>query len=239
MKTALVLSAGGMYAAWEAGVWKALQRRWQPDVVVGASAGALNGWAIAGGVAAEELASHWLDPRTGGLMHFGVHRTGVLRPEALEVETRELAERFHPRIPFGLVLAEVPRLRPRLVRDSEITWKHLLATCAIPLGYPPVRIDGHWYVDGGLVSSLPLWAAEEMGAERALALNVLTALPFRMLRAVLHPRRASAALKVIHLVPGRRLGPLRDAVRWSADNIRRWIAEGERDGERALELLIP
>ena len=48
MPTALVLSAGGMFAAWEAGVWKALSGRFQPDVIVGTSAGAWNGWAIAG-----------------------------------------------------------------------------------------------------------------------------------------------------------------------------------------------
>lgn len=43
---ALVLSAGGMYAAWEVGVWKALRERIAIDLVVGASAGAWNGWAL-------------------------------------------------------------------------------------------------------------------------------------------------------------------------------------------------
>jgi len=34
-------------AAWEAGVWKALHRHLKPSLIVGASAGALNGWLIA------------------------------------------------------------------------------------------------------------------------------------------------------------------------------------------------
>jgi len=44
-----------MYAAWEVGVWKALAPHIRPDLIVGASAGAWNGWAIAGGAAPEEL----------------------------------------------------------------------------------------------------------------------------------------------------------------------------------------
>ena len=45
--TALVLSAGGMFGAYQAGAWKALAPELSPDLVVGTSAGSLNGWAIA------------------------------------------------------------------------------------------------------------------------------------------------------------------------------------------------
>ncbi|MBM3775954.1 MAG: hypothetical protein FJW37_12460 [Acidobacteria bacterium] len=55
MAAALVLSAGGMFGAYQAGAWRALEGRFRPDLVVGASVGALNGWAIAGGCAPEEL----------------------------------------------------------------------------------------------------------------------------------------------------------------------------------------
>src|SRR6059036_130018 len=68
MGTALVLSAGGMFAAWEAGVWKALHRRFEPSLIVGASAGALNGWLIAGGATPDQLAGAWLDPSAGRIL---------------------------------------------------------------------------------------------------------------------------------------------------------------------------
>ena len=45
---ALVLSAGGLFAAYQAGVYKALWPHWKPDLVVGASAGALNALADRG-----------------------------------------------------------------------------------------------------------------------------------------------------------------------------------------------
>jgi predicted acylesterase/phospholipase RssA len=83
-----------LYAAWEVGVWKALREKVRPDMIVGASAGAWNGWAIAGGSSAEELADQWLDPLTGKIMQFGLHRNGVLRPEALHSKARELFDRF-------------------------------------------------------------------------------------------------------------------------------------------------
>ena len=67
MKTALVLSGGGMFGAWQAGVWRALAPYLKPDLVVGASVGALNGWAIAGGASPDELIDSWMNP---DLAHF-------------------------------------------------------------------------------------------------------------------------------------------------------------------------
>ncbi|MFN7649742.1 MAG: patatin-like phospholipase family protein [Acidobacteriota bacterium] len=54
-KRGLVLSGGGMLAAFQAGEWRALAGRFAPDVVIGASAGALNAWMVAGRVDPEEL----------------------------------------------------------------------------------------------------------------------------------------------------------------------------------------
>jgi NTE family protein len=223
-----------MFAAWEAGFWKVLSRRLQPDLVVGASAGAWNGWAIAGGCPPDELIDHWLDPRTAGIMRLGPHPTGILRPDALHREARLLFERFRPQIDFALTVVEVPRLRVRLVRASEVGWAHLAASCSIPCGFPPVRIDGRRYVDGGLLGALPVWAAEELGATRAVALNVLTVPPFRLLHALLPVRRPSAALQVVGLEPSTPLGSLKEAVCWSRRTIARMIEQGERDATSAL-----
>ena len=223
-----------MYAAWEVGVWRALHTAVRPDMMLGASAGAWLAWAIAGGATAEELAAEWRDPRLGEVIQFGLHPTGCLRPGPLHAKARELFDRFRPRVPFGFPLVEVPRLRVRLVRGPETTWRHLAAACSIPFGYPPVEIDGRWYVDGGLRSSLPLWAAEAMGATEAVAVNCLTAWPFRALRAIMRPPAPGPGLPVTRIEPSVRLGSLRDALVWSPDNIERWMEQGERDAIRAL-----
>ena len=230
--TALVLSAGGLWAAWEVGAWSVLRERFRPDLIVGASAGAGNGWAIAGGCTPQELARLWLDPATGEVMRFGLHATGFLRGEPLLAKARELFERFQPRVPFALTTVELPWLKCRIVRDGEIAWQHLAASCAIPAAFPPVRIGGRRYVDGGLRGGLPLWAAEELGATRVVALNVLNTPVFRLLHGVMRGKSAGARLKVVRIEPSRRLGSLRDAMRWSASNIERWIAQGEQDAKR-------
>jgi NTE family protein len=215
-----------MYAAWEVGVWKALAPHVQPDVIVGASAGAWNGWAIAGGAAPEELEREWLDASLATLR--------VLRAEPLHKRARDLWSRFRPCVPFGLVVVETPRFRERLVRDAEITWRHLAATASIPALFPPVRIDGHLCVDGGLLGALPLWAAQEMGATRAIGVNCLRGFPSRMLRKVLWRHSPTLELEVVSIVPSERLGSLRDSVVWSRAKIERWIELGERDGKQAL-----
>jgi NTE family protein len=227
--TALVLSAGGMYAAWEVGVWKALRDRVDIDLVVGASAGAWIGWAIAGGATPDELERDWLDPATGRILAWGPHSTGVLRPDELHRKSRELHARYRPQIPCGVTVVEVPRLRARLVRDSEITWQHLAASCSIPFCFPPVRIDGQHFVDGGLLGALPLWAAEAMGATRAIAVNSLIHPLFRVAHSVLDRRAPSAALEVTRIEPSEPLGSLRNAVVWNRPVIERWLALGERE----------
>jgi len=231
--TALVLSAGGMFAAWEVGVWKALCSRLRPDLIVGASAGAWNGWSIAGGATPGDLARDWMNPLTAKILQPALHRLGRPLPQPLHEKARDLFSRYQPRTPFGLTIVEVPRLRPCLVRDSEITWQHLAATASVPFGFPPVEIQGKQYVDGGFIGALPLWAAEQMGATRAIGVNCLTTWPFRMLRSVMRPPRPSAAMEVIRIEPSVPLGSLRDAVVWSLANVQRWIDLGERDGNRA------
>ncbi len=223
---ALVLSAGGMYTAWEVGVWRSIAPYIQPGLIVGASAGAWNGWAIAGGATPDDLAGEWLDASLATIR--------IRRPEPLHRKARELWSRFQPRVPFGLTVVEMPRFRARLIRGSDVTWEHLAATCSIAGLFPSVRIGGRSYVDGGLQGALPLWAAEEMGATHAIALNCLVGLRWRILRRVFGWRRPSPRLQVVSIIPSEPLGSLKYALVWSRPRIERWIRLGERDGREAL-----
>src|SRR5277367_6301153 len=114
---ALVLSAGGMYGAYQAGAWRALADVFQPDLVVGASIGALNGWAIAGGCDPDALVDRWLhlDAAVGYRWKFprspfqGLFDTGPLQRMM-----RDVHESFQPRVPFALVVTDLKKLRPRI-----------------------------------------------------------------------------------------------------------------------------
>jgi NTE family protein len=223
-----------MFAAWEVGAWSVLRERVSFDLIVGASAGALVGWGIACGATPEEMKRDWLDPRTATIMQPGLHRWGWLRPEGMYKKARELHAAGPPQIPFALTITEARSLRVRVVRGKEVRWEHLAATCTIPFSYPPVTIDGRWYVDGGLMGALPMWVAEELGAGRAIGLNCLTLLPFRLLRKVTRPRAPSASFQSIVIEPSRQLGTLKQSVIWNATNVARWIEQGAEDASRVL-----
>lgn len=244
LKTALVLSAGGMFGAFHAGAWRTLARVLQPDLVVGTSIGALNGWAIAGGCRPEELVELWLDPAAavlGGVRPARRPWRGFFDFSPCERRIRELWARYRPRVEVGVTATQLPALRPRLFRDSEIDWRHLAAACAVPFCFPAVSIDGRYYWDGGLLSALPIWAAAELGAQRVIAIQALPEVPSRVIRmavrAVRTFRRAPGPPEQIQLLlisPGGPLGTLRDAVLWNRDNACRWIEWGERAAKAVL-----
>jgi NTE family protein len=238
MPCALVLSAGALFGAYQAGAWNALSRRFQPDLVVGASAGAINGWAIAGGCSTADLLAMWLDPATAELTRPRfpwVPWKGCIDPTALARHVRDLYARFKPRMPYSATMVEVPRLRLVRVPHDRITPEHLMASCAVPFGYPPVHIDGKLYVDGGVLDILPVWAAAEMGATRVIAVNALPLMPSRPLRAALRVVRLVgrkpkvSGVEVVEIRPRAPLGSVRDALVWRPENVRRWIQQGEDD----------
>ena len=231
---ALVLSAGGMFAAYQAGVYKALWPHWKPDLVVGTSAGALNAWLIAGCIDPDELIERWLHPEAGAAIKFR-------QPGPLLDRARGIQREFARKLPLGVVAIEVPRFRPLLFRDDEITPEHLLATCSILLFYPTVRIDGRSLVDGGLFESTPVWAAAAMGATRVIAINAFPRVTPWAVHAVLsgmHRLRkmpVPEGLDVSVISPSGRMGTARDAMVWDRGNVRRWVDMGIRDGERFVE----
>jgi NTE family protein len=240
----LVLSAGGMFGAYQAGVWKALQPVFQPDVVIGCSVGAINGWAIASGVPPDDLIRTWLEPRCATLM--APRRPwrpwrAIFDPSPLREMIQELASAYTPQVPFAVAVTRLPQLRLEIVGTPNLTWQHVLASCAVPVGYPPVRIDGRLYCDGGLLSVMPLWAAARFGVDHAIAVNVLPSMPLTTMRAavrmvrLLAPREPQlTGVEVLRLGPRRVLGTLHDAVAWDAGNMRRWIDLGQADAETLI-----
>ncbi|HUA85127.1 MAG TPA: patatin-like phospholipase family protein [Bryobacteraceae bacterium] len=221
MKTALVLSGGGMFGAWQAGAWRALAPRFHPDLVVGASVGSLNGYAIAGGASPDDLADFWLRPEIGVL-------------KQLPHTIRGMMDRYPPSPRYAVVLTDAFRLKPRIIAGESVTWRHLAASCAIPLVLPARRIDARWYCDGGLLNPLPVWAAIELGATRIVAVHALPQIPGSWLKPFVagfrrvagHNPPLAAGIEVQMIATPGPLGSLRDALRWKRDNIERWMEQG-------------
>ena len=226
---ALVLSGGGMFGAWQAGAWTALAPRWRPDLIVGASVGSLNGYLIASGADGEALPGHWRrEPRS--------------KLSRLSRDLREITDRYRPRLDFAVVATELPRLKARIFRGGEVDWRHLAASCAIPMVIAPIRIDGRLYADGGLLNPLPVWAAVELGATEIVALHALPEIPSWWLKPPAHAFRRvfgvnpalPSGVSCTTVLPDRRLGSMNDALNWKRANIERWIEQGHGDASRIL-----
>jgi NTE family protein len=59
----------------------------------------------------------------------------------------------------------------RKSRLAELTVDHVMASCALPIFFPAVRIGPNWYGDGGIRLTAPLSPAIHLGATRILAIS--------------------------------------------------------------------
>ena len=243
-KTALVLSAGGMFGAYQAGAYRAIRQQFEPDIIVGASVGALNGWAMASRCTPEHLIDQWLDPSAGETLRMYPNAGwlhGWFDPAPLRAQSQRLFDGYTPVIPFGLVVTEVPSLTARLILDRHVQPEHLQATCSIPVFLPSVKIGGKRFLDGGLFEKLPLWAALEMGATRIIAIDSLPRVGkwwlhwgIEIAHAFKPRRKYSPQLDLTIISASETLGDANAAVFWKRENIERWVDLGARDAAHAL-----
>jgi len=237
---ALVLSAGGMYGAYQVGAWKTLAGVFSPELVVGASIGAVNGWAIAGGCGPQELIDRWMNLGEAGRLRWKFPRgplRGVIESEGIQAVIRDIYESYRPRLRYALVLTDLVTLQPHIFEAPEVTFEHLLATTAIVGIFDQVRIGGRVYSDGGLLSAVPVWAAAQLGATEALVVNVLPETPGLIAKTFVRAVRVMSrfrpqtppGLKLVEVAPARLLGPPLDSLYWNKDNTGNWIRQGEQD----------
>jgi predicted patatin/cPLA2 family phospholipase len=183
---ALVIEGGGMRGVVSAGMTAALERRGLTrcfDLVVGASAGAINGAALIAGVARHGAAAY-----SGPLASRSfVNPARVLRGQpvidvgyALDYASSDLDAARHERVlnsPIALhcVAVSVDTAQPVVIsgmRSKRELWEALLASSRMPwAGGPPVDIAGRRYIDGGIGSAIPVAEALAAGATHVLALQ--------------------------------------------------------------------
>jgi NTE family protein len=235
----LLLSAGGAFGAYQAGVWQSLEEAGlHPDLLAGASIGAVNAAAIARGASARRLQEWWRDPASN-VFHGSWARSLRRRLEEL---LQEFPHRPDSR-PLLVTATRLPSSRLEVFRDSAVDPAVLLASCAVPLFFPPVRIHGRLYVDGGLFRRLPIVSAPE-----PIVVDLLAAPPSRLLRLAARALIACRSLWIsepeapapaLAISPAEPLGSLRDLFRWDRARVDRWIQQGYRDACRALATASP
>lgn len=91
----------------------------------------------------------------------GYYLTEALEQTLLELVDFSLVNQCKPRLTVGAAHVCTSEMRYFDSRMSNLGVKHILASGALPPAFPPVRIDGQLYWDGGILSNTPTEAVFE------------------------------------------------------------------------------
>ena len=188
MTVAFVLGGGGQsLGAHEVGMLRALlERGIAPDLVVGTSIGAINGAAVAADpsvAAVERLVEAWsaiersdvfggsVLGRLGTLARTRTHLHDPAPLRALLARALPVARIEDLAVPFQCVAASIERAAEHWFADGPLV-DAVLASSAVPGILPPVEIGGEHFIDGGVVNSIPVRRAVELGAGTVYVLQV-------------------------------------------------------------------
>ena len=263
--TAFVFAGGGSLGAVQVGMLQELVRAGErPDFVVGASVGALNACYFAGnpdqdGVA--RLADIWRRLKGADIFPLSMRGAfGWLTGSGSLFDPSGLRRLVGKHVPFGnledaalpvhVVATDLGGLPVCLSSGPAI--EAVLASAAIPIVFPSVRIGDDDLIDGAIAGNTPILTAAELGATRIVVLPTgfacslqappsgaaargLHALTLLVAHQMVRDLKLLAGLADIHVVPN--LCPLdvspfnflhsHDLIERAADSTRRWI---EADG---------
>jgi NTE family protein len=186
VRRAFVLSGGASLGAVQVGMLEALfERAITPDLIIGSSAGAINGAFIASREptvqTAKELGAIWrglnrgsifpLSPVTGliGFVGRGTHVVPSGNLRRLVAGHARLDRLEDARVPLHVIATDVLsggelRLSTGPAVDA------VMASAAIPGVFAPVSVDGALMIDGGVCDNTPISHAIELGAEEIYVL---------------------------------------------------------------------
>jgi len=146
----------------------------KPDLVVGTSAGSLVAALYAAGRAGPELARTALAMDESAITDWSFPGRGLIRGDALARYVREQTggrtiEQLP--MPLGIVATDLDTGAAMLFQRGDVGLA-VRASSAVPAVFQPVKIGNREYVDGGLVSPVPVRFARQMGAELVIAVDI-------------------------------------------------------------------
>jgi NTE family protein len=187
-RTAFVLGGGGLLGAVEVGMLRALfERDVRPDLLIGTSVGALNALVVATdptSAVIERLTGLWRSigatdavygdrpwrqvrraVRTGTHLHSAEPLRARLEEEFGDLTFEDLA------VEFQCCAASIERAAETWFSTGPVV-PAVVASAAVPGLLPPARVGDEHFLDGGIVNSVPLGRAVELGADRVFVLQV-------------------------------------------------------------------
>lgn len=151
----------------------------RPALVTGTSAGSLVAALYASGKSGTQLqqVAETMEEATIADWTLQMFTRGALRGEALakyvnvQVGQKPIEAMV---MPLGIVATDLNSGNEVLFQRGD-TGTAVRASSAVPAVFQPVKVGTREYVDGGLVSPVPVRAARKMGAELIIAVDISTA----------------------------------------------------------------
>lgn len=174
-KIALVLGGGAAKGFAHIGAIKALEDHdIFPDIIVGTSAGSVVGGLYAAGYTGFQLQALAFSLEFDVLDDIAWSATGLLKGERLQAYINQLVkgrpiEKLNKM--FGAVATDLKTGRAVLFRSGN-TGQAVRASSSIPGVFQPTMIAGRRYIDGTVVSPVPVEFAKKMGANFIIAIDI-------------------------------------------------------------------
>ena len=146
----------------------------QADLVVGTSAGSLVAALYASGRTGLDMGTLAQTMDEGAITDWAFPSRGLIRGEALARYVREQTGGVNieqMKMPLGIVATDLDSGAGMLFRRGD-TGVAVRASSAVPAVFQPVKIGTREYVDGGLVSPVPVRYARQMGADLVMAVDI-------------------------------------------------------------------
>ncbi len=172
---ALVLGGGAAKGFAHVGVIKALESHdIEPDMVVGTSAGSVVAALFAAGYNGFDLQRISLSMDETTVRDWILPNRGFIRGDALQkfineaVQNRDIQQLNRK---LAVVATDLQTGEPMVFQSGD-TGMAVRASSSVPGIFRPVKIGTREFVDGGLVSPVPVKVARELGADIVIAVNI-------------------------------------------------------------------
>lgn len=157
----IALSGGGARGFAHAGALMAIEEAGlKPDIIAGVSAGSVIAVLYAAGIRPKDIPQLFADAGFSSFAKLRIAKGGIFNPNRFRdfiLKRIAPATRLEElKLPVYLGVTDFDNVQPAEFHTGEIG-PRMIASCSIPLIFPPVEIDGVHYVDGGMLRNHPAW----------------------------------------------------------------------------------